>query len=69
MSRIFTRSPYIVEINETGQVSTRVELYIWNDDITEPTSPQYVLSKDIPASNLPSTTYNISSYIREYISF
>ena len=69
MSRIFTRSPYIVEINETGQVSTRVELYIWNDDITEPTSPQYVLSKEIPASNLPSTTYNISSYIREYISF
>ena len=69
MSRIFTRSPYIVEINETGQESTRLELYIWKEGTTEPTSPQYNLSKNIPASNLPSTTYNVSPYIREYISF
>lgn len=69
MSRIFTRSPYIVEINETGQESTRIELYIWNEGTTEPTSPQYNLSKNIPASNLPSTTYNVSPFIREYISF
>jgi hypothetical protein len=64
---IAARSPYIVEINESGQTGSKVELYLWNTG-SVPASPQYTLSKLIPASNNLQTTYNISPYIREYIS-
>ena len=68
MSRIFSRSPYIIEVDESGQTSSRIELYIWNGSV-EPSEPAYILSKNIPASNIVQTLYNISPYIREYISF
>ena len=68
MSRIYSRSPYIIEVDESGQTSSRLELYIWNGSV-EPTDPQYILSKNIPASNIVQTLYNVSPYIREYISF
>ena len=68
MSRIFSRSPYIVEIDETGQTSSRVELTIWNGS-TEPSDPQYILSKNVPASNITQNIYNVSPYIREYFNF
>jgi hypothetical protein len=64
---IAARSPYIVEINESGQTGSKVELFLWNTG-SVPASPQYTLSKLIPASNNLQTTYNISPYIREYIS-
>jgi len=68
MSRIFSRSPYIIEIDETGQTSSRIELFIWNGS-TEPTEPQYILSKNIPTGNITKTLYNASPYIREYFNF
>ena len=69
MINIFTRSPFIVSIDETGQVQTKVELYIWNDGTSQPTSPTYTLTKLIASSNVTETTYDVSNYIREYISF
>lgn len=68
MSNIFARSPFIVDIDEAGQTASKVELYIWNTG-SEPATPQYVLTKNIPASNNVLTTYNISPMLREYISF
>jgi hypothetical protein len=65
MSRIFARSPYIIEVNESGQSGSKVELFIWNSG-TQPANPQYTLSKDIPTSTNLQTTYNISPYILEY---
>lgn len=65
---IFARSPYIVTINETGQIETKLEIFLWNGNTTPmPASPAYTLSKKIPASNAPATYYDISPYIREYI--
>lgn len=61
---IRARSPYIITINETSQVSTRIELFI--SATTFSGTPQYNLSKAIPASNAPATYYDISPYIREY---
>ena len=69
MTNIYTRSPYIIEINETSQVSTKLELFIIGGDGTLPTSPSYTLSKLIASSNVPSTTYDISPYIREFMTF
>ena len=59
------RSPYIVEIDETNQTSTKVKLYLWNTG-SQPASPQYTLEKLIPSSNISATYYNISPYVREY---
>lgn len=69
MRNIFARSPFIVEINEAGQTSTKLELFLTTGNSSLPTSPSYTLSKLIPSSNEPATHYNISPYIREYLSF
>lgn len=68
MANISARSPFIVEINETGQVETKVELRIWNGTGSAPASPTYTLSKLIPAPTVTQTIYNISPYIKEFIS-
>ena len=62
------RSPYIIEIDESGQTGSKIELFLWNTG-SQPTNPQYTLSKLIPASNKPETYYNISPYVREYFNF
>jgi hypothetical protein len=67
MINIYTRSPFIVEIDESGQVSTKIELYIVTGNGTLPTSPSYTLSKLIPSSNVTATYYDVSNYIREFI--
>ena len=61
------RSPYIIEIAETGQEGSKVELFLGSDIGTS--NPTYTLSKLIPASNKIETYYNISPYIREYFNF
>ena len=67
MANIFTRSPYIIRIAESGQSGSKVELFISNTTSFSAT-PQYTLSKLIPASNNIETLYDISSYIQEFIS-
>ena len=67
MANIFARSPYLIRIAESGQNGSKVELFL--SATTFSASPQYTLSKLIPASNDVETLYDISSYIREYISF
>jgi len=67
MANIFARSPYVIEINEVGQVETKVEVRLWNGTGAAPTAPQYILSKLIPATNAPATYYDISPYVREFI--
>ena len=62
------RSPHIIEIAESGQTGSKIELFLWNTG-TQPTDPQYTLSKLIPASNKIETYYNISPYVREYFNF
>lgn len=67
MANIFARSPYLIRIAETGQSGSKIELFLSNTSFGG--SPQYTLSKLIPASNNIETLYDISPYIREYISF
>lgn len=67
MANINARSPYIVTINETGQIETKLEIYLWNGTGAMPASPAYTLSKKIPSSNNPATYYDVAPYIREYI--
>ena len=61
---IRARSPYIITINETGQATTKLELFI--SLTTFSGDPQYTFKKIIPSSNEPATYYDIAPYIREY---
>ena len=48
---INARSPYIVAIDELGQTTTKVEIFLFNGTgTTFPTTPQYTLTKKIPSS-------------------
>lgn len=67
MSRIYTRSPFIIDIDESGQTGSKVELTIWSEGDTEPTNPTYTLTKNVPSATNSLTTYNVSPFIREYI--
>lgn len=67
MKIIKVRSPFFVTVNETLQIGSKVELFIWNKGTTEPTVPTYTLSKPIASINQIENNYNISNYIREYI--
>ena len=67
MANIFARSPYLIRIAEATQNGSKLELIL--SATTFSVSPQYTLSKLIPASNNIETLYDISPYIREYIRF
>ena len=68
MANIFARSPFIVNIDEANQIETKVELRIWNGTGSAPASPTYTLSKLIPSTSNRQTTYNISPFLKEYLS-
>lgn len=67
MPNIFARSPYIISVNEAGQIRTKIEIFIYNYGGTLPATPNYTLSKYIPSSNNTETIYNVSPLLREYI--
>jgi hypothetical protein len=67
MIRIFTRSPYVVSVNDVSQTGSKVELFIYDGGSTPPSSPTYTLSKLIPATAVTENLYNISPYLREYL--
>ena len=61
------RSPYFIEIAETAQVGSKIELFIYNYPNAVPASPNYTLAKSIPSTTQIGTIYNISPFIKEYI--
>jgi hypothetical protein len=69
MPNIFARSPYIIEINEAAQTSSKVEIFIWNGTGSAPSTPTYTLSKNVPSTTNLKTSYDVSPFIREYINF
>ena len=69
MNKIFARSPYIIEVNETSVVGSKLELFFYYSGTSVPASPQYIVQKLIPASNDLKMYYDISPYIRQYLKF
>lgn len=62
------RSPYIIFISEAGQTSGKLELRIWNMDETKPTLPTYSFTKSIPSPTQTLLRFNISPYLKDFIS-
>lgn len=67
MKKINIRSPYFIVIDEAGQTTSKIEIYLWNKGNPTPTIPQYTLSKKAVSSMQTSMHYNVSNYAKEYI--
>jgi hypothetical protein len=67
MKIINTRTPFFITVDEINQVGSKIELFIWNDPATEPATATYSLSKKIASFTQTANTYNISSFIQEYV--
>jgi hypothetical protein len=64
---INARSPYFILVNESGQVGSKVEIFLWNKPNSVPATATYTLSKRNASATQTENSYNISSFIREYI--
>ena len=67
MKKINIRSPYFIVIDEAGQTTSKIEIYLWNKGNPTPTIPQYTLSKKAVSTMQTSMHYNVSNYAKEYI--
>jgi hypothetical protein len=67
MKKIFIRSPYFIEIDEPGQSNAKIEVFLWNKGDTEPTTPLYTLSKDVPNVVQNSISWNVANLAKEFI--
>jgi hypothetical protein len=67
MNIVNIRSPFKIVINESGQLFTQVKLYIWNKGDTEPTTPTYTLSKNVPDLVNRECVFNISNFLQEFV--
>jgi len=68
MAKIFARSPYVIEVDESSVVGSKVELYFYYTG-SAPTNPQYTLTKKVPSSSNLKMYYDVSPYCRDYIEF
>lgn len=61
------RSPYFIEVAETGQIGSKVELFIYNYPNSVPATATYTLAKSIASATQIGNVYNVSPFIKEYI--
>jgi len=61
------RSPYFIEVNESGQVGSKIELFIWKGTGSVPSTPTYTFSKPIASTTQRKNNYNISPFVSEFI--
>ena len=64
---IYARSPYFIEVNETSQLGSKIELRIWNNPDSKPTDATYTFTKSIASTTNRKNVYNIAPYVKEYI--
>lgn len=67
MKKIFIRSPYFIEVDEVGQTSAKIEVFLWNKGTTEPTTPNYTFTKQIPSPTQTKLYWNISNLAKSFI--
>lgn len=67
MKKIFIRSPYFIEVDEVGQTSAKIEVFLWNKGTTEPTTPNYTFTKQIPSPTQTKLEWNVSNLAKSFI--
>jgi hypothetical protein len=64
---MYARTPFLVQVNEAGQTGSKVELFI-SLTSTFPATATYTLEKNNPSSTNNVTRYNVTPFVREFIS-
>jgi len=67
MKVVNVRSPFVISINETGQLFTQVKVYVWKRGESIPTLPSFTMSKAIASITQTECIFNISNNLKEYI--
>lgn len=67
MKKIFIRSPYFIEVDEIAQTSAKIEVFLWNKGTTEPTTPNYTFTKQIPSPTQTKLYWNVSNLAQSFI--
>jgi len=67
MKKIFIRSPYFIEVDEVAQTSAKIEVFLWNKGTTEPTTPNYTFTKQIPSPTQTKLEWNVSNLAKGFI--
>ena len=67
MKKIFIRSPYFIEVDEVGQTSAKIEVFLWNKGTTEPTTPNYTFTKQVPSPTQTKLSWNVSNLAQGFI--
>lgn len=67
MKKIFIRSPYFIEVDEVGQTSAKIEVFLWNKGTTEPITPNYTFTKQIPSPTQTKLSWNVSNLAKSFI--
>lgn len=64
MNIFFSRLPYLIEVNEDPlQIATKIELFIWELDGIEPTTPTHVVERESFSPTQYAGSYNISPFV------
>lgn len=64
---MYARTPFTTQVSEAGQTGGKVELFISNTS-TFPATPTYILEKNNPSATNNVIRFNITPYVREFIS-
>ena len=64
---MYARTPFITQVSEAGQTGGKIELFISNTS-TFPATPTYILEKNNPSATNNVIRFNITPYVREFIS-
>lgn len=67
MKKIFIRSPYFIEVDELGQTSAKIEVFLWNKGTPEPTTPNYTFTKNVPSLTQTKLSWNVSNLAKSFI--
>ena len=67
MKKIFIRSPYFIEVDEVGQTSAKIEVFLWNKDTIVPTTPNYTFTKQVPSPTQTKLSWNVSNLAKSFI--
>jgi len=64
---MYARTPFTTQVSEAGQTGGKIELFISNTS-TFPATPTYILEKNNPSATNNVIRFNITPYVREFIS-
>jgi hypothetical protein len=67
MKVVNVRSPFVISINESGQLFAQVKVYVWYRTGSAPTLPSFTMSKAIASTTQTECVFNVSDNLKEYI--